>query len=90
MTPTHHPAEHRFAVTQSDGEAFLSYDAAQGSATVTHTFVPPAWRGRGVAELLVRAFLDWARKEGRQVESRCSYATAFLARHPELHPPSKA
>jgi predicted GNAT family acetyltransferase len=90
MTPAHHAAERRFAVTQADGEAFLAYDADNTSATITHTFVPPEWRGRGVAEQLVRAFIDWARSEHRRIESRCGYATAFLARHPELLPPLKA
>ena len=89
MTPIHHAARRRFVVVQSDGEAFLAYDSDTSSATITHTFVPPEWRGRGVAERLVRTFLEWARGEGRRVESRCGYATAFLARNPELLPPTK-
>ena len=86
MTPLHDASAQRFVVAQPDGEAFLRYESAPTAATITHTFVPPAWRGRGVAELLVRAFLTWAAQEGRHVESHCSYATAFLARHPELAP----
>jgi uncharacterized protein len=90
MIPVHHATERRFVIAQPDGEAFLAYDARQNALTITHTFVPPAWRGRGVAEQLVLAFLDWARNEGRRVESHCGYASAFVARHPELLPPPRA
>lgn len=84
MTPTHDALTRRFLLSAPDGEAFLSYETGREDATITHTFVPSEWRGRGVAGQLVRAFLAWAGDEGRRVESRCSYATAFLARHPEL------
>jgi len=33
-------------------------------AELVSLWVHPAWRGRGVADVLVRAVLDWARAEG--------------------------
>lgn len=49
----------------------------------THTFVPPALRGRGIAELLVRTALKDARAAGRRVVPACSYVAKFIERHKE-------
>jgi uncharacterized protein len=49
----------------------------------THTEVPPALAGRGIAAALVQAALDWARAEGLTVRPLCSYVAAYLRRHPE-------
>jgi predicted GNAT family acetyltransferase len=49
----------------------------------THTFVPPELRGRGLAEKLVRAGLDWTRAQGFRAVPQCSYVDAYIRRHPE-------
>ena len=51
--------------------------------TITHTRVPDAIGGRGVAAALTRAALALARESGWSVNPACSYAAAYLARHPE-------
>jgi predicted GNAT family acetyltransferase len=50
----------------------------------THTFVPDALRGRGIAAVLVRTALEEARRTGRRVVPRCSYVAEFIQRHPEF------
>jgi predicted GNAT family acetyltransferase len=50
---------------------------------LTHTEVPPALEGRGIAAALVKAALDWARAEGLRVRPLCSYVVAYMRRHPE-------
>jgi len=55
-----------------------------GYMMVVTQHVPPALRGQGVAEKLVRAALASAEQEGRWVVPQCSYVTAFIARHPEF------
>ena len=80
MQPSHDSVARRFSLREPDGEAFVDYELEAGSAVVVHTFVPPAWRGRGVAQKLLDALIAWAEAERLPVDSRCSYATAHLAR----------
>ena len=72
--------------TEIDGKlAVADYRVDGKTVYFTHTFVPPEMRGRGVAEKLVRAGLDWARAQGRRVEPQCSYVAVFIQRHAEYH-----
>jgi len=49
----------------------------------THTGVPPAVEGRGIAAALVEAALAHARAEGLKVDPICSYVRLYMQRHPE-------
>ena len=50
---------------------------------MTHTGVPGAIRGHGIAAELVRAALAFAREKGLKVRPDCSYVEAYMRRHPE-------
>lgn len=52
---------------------------------MTHTGVPRAIRGHGIAAELVRAALAFARDEGLKVRPDCSYVETYMRRHPETH-----
>jgi predicted GNAT family acetyltransferase len=88
----HQPGQQRFVVQEEDGSAEITYELlATNVVTITHTFVPPEWRGRGVAAALLIALLEWVEQEKRWIASQCSYATAFLAKHAKfnhLQPPA--
>lgn len=64
--------------------AVAEYVRGVDELVLTRTFVQPALRGRGLAETLVRAALDFARAERLRVIPTCSYVAAFVDRHPEL------
>ena len=51
--------------------------------TLTHTGVPPALEGRGLAAQLVAAALAHARAAGWRVVPQCSYVAVYMRRHPE-------
>jgi predicted GNAT family acetyltransferase len=79
----HDPSAHRFS-TEVDGErAALDYTLADSVMTITHTRVPPAIGGRGIAADLMRAALGAARASGWTVNPACSYAAAYMRRHPD-------
>ncbi len=84
FTVRHDQAKHRFEVVSEDFVSVLDYESRAGRVVFTHTFVPPELRGRGLAEKLVRAGLDWARTERVRVVPVCSYVAAFIERHPEF------
>ncbi len=50
--------------------------------SILHTNVPPAIEGRGIAAELTRAALSEAQAQGWTVNPVCSYAVAYLRRHP--------
>ena len=79
----HNAAANRFEAAMGAHLAVAEYVLEDGRMVLTHTFVPPELRGRGLAEKLVRPALDLARAEGRRVVPQCSYVATFIERHPE-------
>lgn len=79
----HDPEARRF-VTRRDGhEGLVEYRYQGDVLTITHTLVPAAIGGRGIAGELVQAAMDFAREQGAKVVPQCSYAAAWLDRHLE-------
>lgn len=83
MDVIHQPVAHEFSAEVEDYIGVLNYDLRGDAMTITHTLVPEAIGGRGVAAELTRAALDTARANGWKVVPMCSYAAAFMRRHPE-------
>jgi predicted GNAT family acetyltransferase len=89
MTKDSHPAVHhnakaqRFELSTASTAALLEYLRTTDGVVFTHTFVPPELRGKGLAEQLVRAALEWARAEKLRVVPECSYVARFVERNPE-------
>ncbi|MDR2981462.1 MAG: N-acetyltransferase [Puniceicoccales bacterium] len=78
----HEKDARRFLVKNPAGDAVLEYDfPRKGTVDFTHTFVPVALRGQGIAEQLVETGLNWAKDNQLQVEASCSYVAHFLKRH---------
>lgn len=80
----HQPENQHFVQIEEDGTAEVTYTLSANVITITHTFVPAAWRGRGVAAALLKSLLHWTESQQHKVTSQCSYATTFLARHTEF------
>lgn len=79
----HRPEASRFEAVLPGGVALCAYRREGQVLLMTHTEVPPALEGRGIAAALVQAALAWARAEGLQVRPLCSYVVAYMRRHPE-------
>lgn len=84
MDVIHDADARQFHVDVEGHRGNLDYILRDGVMTITHTGVPPAIGGRGVAAELTRAALETARSEAWKVVPACSYAAAFIRRHPEF------
>src|ERR1700675_1677251 len=82
-TINHDTGAHRFTTEVDGSHAELDYTLADGVMTITHTRVPPAIGGRGIAAQLMEAALGAARAAGWSVNPACSYAKAYLEKHPQ-------
>lgn len=83
MTDVQHlPDEQRFVIFHENDEAVLAYRLFErdGKTTIdfTSTYVPPAFRGKGFAEKLVRAGLKWAKQQGYEIQASCWYVEKFI------------
>jgi len=56
---------------------------APDTITIDHTGVPPAYRGQGIAQMLVDYMIADAYARGFRVVPVCSYVIAQFRRHPE-------
>jgi len=79
----HNSGASRFEALVEDQLCASSYRIYGKVMMLTHTGVPHALRGRGIAAQLVQAALDHARALGLKVRPDCSYAEAYIERHPE-------
>jgi len=75
----------RYALAMPDGQqAYLTFDrVAEKHIAIDYSFVPPPFRGRGVAAMLVLRAVQDAR-EGRSIITPiCGYVAAEFRRHKE-------
>lgn len=73
----------RFTVTVEGHECELDYSLRGAVMTITHTGVPQAVGGQGIAAQLVRNAFEVARASGWKVRPACSYASVWATRHKE-------
>jgi predicted GNAT family acetyltransferase len=79
----HDPESGVFRIDVEGHRAVLKYHCAAETMSILHTGVPDAVGGRGIAAALTRAALEFARLRHYRVRPLCSYAAAFMRRHPE-------
>ena len=82
-TISHNPGAQQFTTEVDGSRARLDYTLAGRNMTITHTLVPPEIGGRGIAAELMSAALSTARAAGWSVTASCSYAAAYMAKHPQ-------
>lgn len=78
------PTKSRFEVRLGDRLAVVDYRIEGDRMIFTHTEVPSAFRGQGIAEKLVLAGFQSARERNLKIVPLCSYVVAMLERHPEF------
>lgn len=79
----HNPDEKRFETIIDGKLSKLDYLQNGRNFVITHVGVHPSLRGQGVAGKIVEAGLEHARTNSFRVVPMCSYAAAYIRRHPE-------
>lgn len=81
---TRNETANRFEARVGDLVAVAEFRLETGRMIFTHTWVPPEFRGQGIAEKLVLAGFAAAHEEERKIIPECSYVARLLERHPEF------
>lgn len=83
MSNIEHQADQTRFVLEEDGyEAQVIYEMRGDVLHLTHTLVPGAIGGRGIAAKLVQAAMDYAKANDMKVSPDCSYAEAWIRKNP--------
>lgn len=80
---THRPQAQCFEAIVEGQRCVIEYQRHGQVVRLTHTSVPAALEGRGIAGQLVQAALTWADAEKLKVDPQCSYAAMYVQKHPQ-------
>ena len=64
----------------------IAYRDAGGVRYYTHTEVPQALEGRGIASLMAKVVLDEAQAENLTIVPLCPFVRGYIERHPQYKP----
>lgn len=80
----HNEEKNRFEAVIDEHTARINYTML-GPKTIifTHTVVPNALKGQGVANIMARYVLDYAHEKELTVIPQCPFVRAYIDRHEE-------
>lgn len=73
----------RFELEVEGHTAFAAYTIDGNVITFTHTVVPAALEGRGIASRLIQHALTDVRDRGLRVIAQCPFVAAYIRKHAE-------
>ena len=73
----------RYELTVEGHTAFAAYRVDGDVITFTHTVVPPALEGQGIASRLILHALGDVRSRGMTLIAQCPFVAAYIRKHPE-------
>ena len=79
-------ALNRFELVEGGLTAIADYRRSDAGLQITHVEAPPALRGTGAAGRLMAGLVQLAEAEGVRIVPLCSYAAAYMRRHPQSPP----
>lgn len=80
---TDNAAASRFELEIGGQTVFARYRRQDDTVVILHVEAPPNLRGTGAAGRLMQGIADRAKAEGLKLVPVCSYAAAWLKRHPQ-------
>lgn len=83
ITVINNSADNRFEVQEGENLAVIDYYREGNDIVFTHTGVPDALGGQGVASKMAKIALEYARSAELGVVPLCPFVRAYIRRHPE-------
>ena len=81
----HNTAQKRFEIQLGDQIAMVKYILGSGEIIFTHTEVPEAFEGQGIASKMAKVAVEYAKAQGLRIRPMCPYMASYIQRHPEYH-----
>ena len=63
--------------------AYITYDDQDGNMHLTHTIVPDALAGKGLAKMLLEDVLEQIKNDNKKAVAQCSYIVKYQEKNPE-------
>ncbi len=82
-TLIHNKEENKYEFHIDDNIAYITYDNQDGVLHITHTIVPDALAGKGLAKILTIAVMNEIESLGLKVQPQCTYTVAFMEKNPD-------
>jgi len=79
----HNENENKYEYHIDGHIAYITYDDQNGNMHLTHTIVPDALAGKGLARTLLEDVLEVIKKDGKKAVAQCSYIVKYQEKHPE-------
>jgi predicted GNAT family acetyltransferase len=79
----HNSEKKRFEIQIGDQIAMVKYVMGSKEIIFTHTEVPEAFEGRGIAGKIAKAAIEYAKDQGMRIRPMCPYIAEYIKRHPE-------
>lgn len=73
----------RFVMNVDGHEVYALYAEDKNAIDLYSTYTPPQLRGKGLASVVVKAALDYAKDKNLKVIAGCWYVREFLEKHTE-------
>ncbi len=77
--------QQQFEVHAKGEVAILVYRFYKQDIALMHTEVPPMLEGKGIASVLAKHALEWAKAHKKKVMVYCPFVASYLKRHPEYN-----
>lgn len=73
----------RFEIELNGEFAYLDYKWNEGSIALMHTEVPDEMQGKGIASVLAKEALEYAKKQQLKILLYCPYVAKYVKEHAE-------
>lgn len=82
-TLIHNEPECKYEYHIDGNIAYITYDDQDGNMHLTHTIVPDALAGKGLAKQLLEDVLAQIKKDGKKAVAQCSYIVKYQEKNPD-------